>query len=726
MFCPIRSIAKIHLPKRMRKDCYPFLEQISQETSHFPKPNAFIWIEIPPENHRSPKKKVIFVLGGALQHDTLFTFITMDRRELYNRFLQQFPIENLGNMTLDEYTNLDKEDSFCYWLETKTTELGSISGGSSYKFGIYRYNKTPKLDNGKYACDEKYAWSSRLGQTAQEAFSCVRDAIVRIAHHARNAEWEEIEKIDVLWPVVTLKIAFLYSNEQMLPFYDKTYWLVPLASHFGLVDAGNRSRIELNKYLFEQKGDKDLFEFYVELRTIIREQQAKEKTRVWLFAPGENAFMWDECRESQTMRLGWDEIGDLSEFKNKDELTKTLQATYKKDASFKNDSLALWQFAHDMHQGDIVYAKKGAGKIIGRGVVDGDYYYDDSLSTYRHVRHVRWTHCGEWEPQHNLVVKTLTDVSKYSDFVKDLDDLVIEGMGNVETGTQPTAKELDTYTDADFLREVYMSSPELQRLKALLRNKKNVILQGAPGVGKTFTAERLAFTLMGVVDKQRVELVQFHQNYSYEDFILGYKPNDAGGFELRHGVFYRFCKKALNSPDKDFFFIIDEINRGNLSKIFGELLMLIENSYRGKEMKLAYTDEQFCVPTNLYIIGMMNTADRSLAMIDYALRRRFSFFEMRPGFDADGFKDYQASLASDTFDKAIQEVQALNQAIRSDDSLGEGFCIGHSYFCNQKVFTSEWLANVIEYDIAPMLKEYWFDDIPKYEAHVNVLRALLK
>ena len=241
-----------------------------------------------------------------------------------------------------------------------------------------------------------------------------------------------------------------------------------------------------------------------------------------------------------------------------------------------------------------------------------------------------------------------------------------------------------------------------------------------------YAAERLAYTLMGTIDKQRVEMVQFHQNYSYEDFILGYKPNPDGGFELKHGIFYKFCKKALNTPDKDFFFIIDEINRGNLSKIFGELLMLIENSYRGKEIKLAYTDELFTVPKNLYIIGMMNTADRSLAMIDYALRRRFSFFEMVPGFTTKGFKNYMASLSNEKFNRIIGGIQALNEAICQDDSLGNGFCIGHSYFCNQEEFSLEWLENVIEYDIEPMLKEYWFDDIQKYESHINALRNLLK
>lgn len=639
----------------------------------------------------------------------------MDRRTLYNQFLQQFPIENLGNMTLEEYSNLNKDNSFCYWIESRTSDLGSIWGGSAYKFGIFKFDKTPKQDNPKYAHDDNYSWSSRLGSTSEEAFHNVRNAIIKIANHARNAEWDEIEKINDLWPVATWKIAFLYSNEKLLPIYDKDGWLVPIASYFGLSDAQKHSRAELYNFLLEKKGDKDLYVFYDELLAIMKVEKSKAKPRIWLYAPGENACMWNECKGSQTMRLGWDLIGDISEFKSKEDLTKTLQGAYnKEDASFKNDSLALWQFVHEVNEGDIVYAKKGINKIIGRGVVEGDYYYDEALSTYRHIRKVKWTHIGDWDYSiHKLVLKTLTDITKYPEFVNNLNDLVVGG------------KSLATYTDSDFLNEVYMSASELKRLKSLLRNKKNIILQGAPGVGKTFTAERLAYTLMGVVDKQRVEMIQFHQNYSYEDFILGYKPNSDGGFELKHGVFYKFCKKALNTPDKEFFFIIDEINRGNLSKIFGELLMLIENNYRDKEIKLAYTDELFTVPGNLYIIGMMNSADRSLALIDYALRRRFSFFEMAPGFATEGFKSYMASLANEKFNKIIAGIQTLNEVICKDDSLGNGFCIGHSYFCAQKEFNLEWLENVIEYDIEPMLKEYWFDDVPKYESHVNFLRSLL-
>lgn len=246
-----------------------------------------------------------------------------------------------------------------------------------------------------------------------------------------------------------------------------------------------------------------------------------------------------------------------------------------------------------------------------------------------------------------------------------------------------TSKDMNTsYTKKDFLSEVYMSENQYDRLSGVLLNKMNLILQGAPGVGKTFTAKRLAYSLMGEKDDSRIEFVQFHQNYSYEDFVMGYRPS-GDSYELKYGIFYQFCKKAENQPDKKFFFIIDEINRGNLSKIFGELLMLIEKDYRGTKATLAYNGMPFSVPKNLYIVGMMNTADRSLAMIDYALRRRFSFFEMAPAFESKGFKEYQHSLDNRTFNELISEIVKLNGEISRDKSLGKGFCIGHSYFCGK-------------------------------------------
>lgn len=284
---------------------------------------------------------------------------------------------------------------------------------------------------------------------------------------------------------------------------------------------------------------------------------------------------------------------------------------------------------------------------------------------------------------------------------------------------------LQKYSKEDFLSKVYMTEERYDVLEALLRNKMNVILQGAPGVGKTFTAKNLAYAMMGEVDDSRIEMVQFHQNYSYEDFIMGYRP-DGADFKLTDGIFYRFCQTAANHPDKEYFFIIDEINRGNMSKIFGELLMLIEKDYRGTKATLAYSGMPFSVPENLYIIGMMNTADRSLAMIDYALRRRFSFFEMEPGFNSDGFTNYQKAFANETFDALINQIKQLNKEITEDKSLGRGFQIGHSYFCGREESgcTDEWMRSVVEFDILPMLGEYWFDEPDKLSRWEKNLRGV--
>ena len=165
-----------------------------------------------------------------------------------------------------------------------------------------------------------------------------------------------------------------------------------------------------------------------------------------------------------------------------------------------------------------------------------------------------------------------------------------------------------------------------------------------------------------------------------------------------------------------------------MSKIFGELFMLIESDKRGIQLQLLYSDEKFAVPKNVYIIGMMNTADRSLAMLDYALRRRFAFYEMRPGFNTDGFRDYRMSLGNEKFDKLIHAVEALNNAISADDSLGEGFCIGHSYFCNltTESITDRTLSGIVEYELIPMLKEYWFDEPLKIKDWSEKLRSAIK
>ena len=296
----------------------------------------------------------------------------------------------------------------------------------------------------------------------------------------------------------------------------------------------------------------------------------------------------------------------------------------------------------------------------------------------------------------------------------------------MEEDERPVVK-YPPYTAENFLQDVYISRESYNSIKTQLMKKKNIILQGAPGVGKTFVAKRLAYSMMGIKDKERVMMVQFHQSYSYEDFIMGYRPTEKG-FQVKTGAFYNFCKKAEIDNENDYFFIIDEINRGNLNKIFGELFMLLETDKRGEEVKLLYKDEMFSVPSNIYLIGTMNTADRSLAMLDYALRRRFSFFDMTPGFETEGFKKYQMNLGNAKFDRLISTVERLNMAIADDETLGEGFSIGHSYFCGLKPGEADdkTLSAIVEFELLPLLKEYWFDEPSKIKDWSDQLRSALR
>ena len=447
--------------------------------------------------------------------------------------------------------------------------------------------------------------------------------------------------------------------------------------------------------------------------------------RYWLYAPGEGSCMWDEFYTSGIMAIGWGEIGDLSTFDSKDAMKIKMREVIDESLSYKNAAHATWQFANEMKIGDIVFVKKGMHQIIGRGVVMSDYEYDNTRDDeYKNIRQVDWTHNGEWPHPGQAVMKTLTDITSYTDYVEKLNSLFED---ETEEDAEDVEKTYPPYTKEDFLSEVFMPEEEYDKLSGILRIKKNIILQGAPGVGKTFVAKRIAFSMMGVKDVERVMMVQFHQSYSYEDFIMGFRPS-TDGFELKRGAFYNFCKKAEIDGDNDYFFIIDEINRGNLSKIFGELFMLIENDKRGVSLQLLYSDEKFSVPKNIYIIGMMNTADRSLAMLDYALRRRFAFFEIKPGFTTDGFIEYRMSLENEKFDKLIACVESLNNEISNDESLGDGFCIGHSYFCNLSPDTidDQVLSGIVEYELIPLLKEYWFDEPTKVKDWSSNLRSAIK
>lgn len=451
-----------------------------------------------------------------------------------------------------------------------------------------------------------------------------------------------------------------------------------------------------------------------------------QTVRYWLYAPGRGARMWEEFYERGVMGLGWHQLGDLRGYATKEEMRQRLLETRDDNTSQTNSARAVWQFANEMKPGDVIFVKRGLKEIIGRGVVTGDYVYDPDGGEYPHLREVSWMRQGSWRSDQQFPMKTLTDITYDQELVKRIEASFLGGEDSVDI-EEPSAV-FPEYSTENFLKSVYMDRQQYNAIVGLLKTKKNIIMQGAPGVGKTYAAKRLAYSMMGVKDVSRVKLIQFHQSYSYEDFIEGYRPSGAG-FELVKGAFYSFCKKAADDDEENaYFFIIDEINRGNLSKIFGELFMLIESDKRGNELQLLYSHELFSVPTNVHIIGMMNTADRSLAMLDYALRRRFAFVELRPAFDSDGFRKYCSGLDNPRFEALVREVESLNRAITEDESLGEGFCIGHSYFCNMDAdsCTDAALASIVDYELIPMLKEYWFDEPGKVREWNDRLRRSLR
>ena len=468
-------------------------------------------------------------------------------------------------------------------------------------------------------------------------------------------------------------------------------------------------------------------------------QAKKHELQHWLYTPGEGAARWEEFRTAGIMALNWDRVGDLAAFPDKESLLDALYTHYGDWGGRPRKAAdSVWDYIHAMKPGDIVYVRRSFNEIVGRGVVRSDYRYDEDRSSFRAVRDVEWTHVGSWPLEQRigrLMLQRLTENTKYTpdqlNALIGIEDSHSSASVDERRGNNDLDEADEHYTSADFLDEVFLRPEDVEQMLGLLRRKKNLILQGAPGTGKTFAAKRLAYALMGQTDDSRVEVVQFHQSTAYEDVVVGLRPTAEGGFAAAEGVFARFCRRAAADPGRDYVFIIDEINRANISKAFGELLMLIEAEHRGEALRLPVSGDLLSVPKRLHIIGMMNTADRGLALIDYALRRRFAFFEMRPALDHPGFLRHVEAVGSSRLEALVDVVRRLNQRIAEDEALGPGFQIGHSYLClpaagpENPAGTDADVTSVVRYELEPLVREYWFDNPAAMDESIHELESVL-
>lgn len=416
------------------------------------------------------------------------------------------------------------------------------------------------------------------------------------------------------------------------------------------------------------------------------------RRNIWLMALGPQSEHWESFYEDGIAAIGWDHLGDLRQHPDQRHISAAGLGV--------NDSLACWEFSRVMAPGDVILIRQGRKDLVGGGIVNSEYSYDDLRPVFKHVRQVDWRR--KIEPAalrrdgRALPLKTLTNISsyQYAQGAKEILDWDWDESSDPSDGLSTLAANL-FMPDASFLEGIVAS----------LRDNKQVIFQGPPGTGKTYIAKALATHLAGSDD--RVDVVQFHPSYGYEDFIQGIRPvltADTPKFELRNGPLLHAAERATRQPEVDHFLVIDEINRGNLAKVFGELYFLLE--YRGERIRLLYQDTTFELPPNLYFIGTMNTADRSIALVDAALRRRFFFHEFHPDHEpVRGVLRRWLRRNAPAMEWVADVVESANELLQVDRHAA----IGPSYFMKLGL-DDHAVERIWKYSVLPYIEERLYGD----------------
>lgn len=631
-----------------------------------------------------------------------------EAEKLRVEFVQRFPISAWPTMPLEEYSlGQDSLDTVSYWLEYKTLDIGSIKGGSSSKHLIFRAR-----EDGTWRYPKEY-------DSPDQAWQAIRAGFGEMLDLASNGQFDDIDEIKALTgaPAVRTKLLYMYFPTELVPVSARAaidHFLQALGDEpvSTSVVRGNRQLLfalrripELSELTTQELGH---FLYYW--------NDPRPSQRVVKIAPGERGMFWQDCLANSYICVGWDDVGDLSQFATKESFRETFRENYPYNGvehQVSRKANELWTLI-ELQPGDTVIANRGVSEVLAVGTVnDTGYVWRPEREQFKHTVGIDWdtSQAKSIEPVKGWATTTVSKVP--ATLLRQI------------TGKSRTPKPVET--DARYLD-----------IEAALRRRGQIILYGPPGTGKTYIARRAAVWLLdggsgssqanavladedllkkrehalsstssGTTKAARLTRVTFHPSYAYEDFIEGFRPQQtasgAMNLLLTDGTFKRVCETAQKDPGRNYVVVIDEINRGNIPKIFGELITLIEKDKRGLTVQLPQSGTAFAVPDNVYIIGTMNTADRSIHLLDTALRRRFQFIELLP--DSDLLEGRTVgTLALDAF------LDGLNDAIRRQ--FGRDKQIGHALFYQKGeiVDTPEDFAAVFRYELLPLLQEYLFDD----------------